>query len=105
MRRRAILFTPLFALACAKKAEKGRFDYGEPQKTYPMRGKVLRLRPADRVASIEHEKIEGWMDAMTMDFPVPGEQEFAKLKEGMTIRATVCTNDLFFWLIDIRPEP
>jgi len=56
------------------------------------------------VASIAHEKIEGWMEAMTMEFPVPGEEDFARLKEGAVIRATVNVNDLNYWLTDIVVE-
>lgn len=107
MRRRAFLSISVGCL-CACQSEKPPsgpgFEYGEAQKRYPMRGEVLRLRPENRIAVVKHEKIEGWMEAMTMEFPVPDAAQYALLKEGMTFRATVCTNDLYFWLVDIRPE-
>lgn len=106
MTRRNILAAcaPLVAAcACANKREPS-FDFGEPKARYSMRGEVLRLRPANRIAVIKHEKIDGWMDAMTMDFPVPDAQQFALLKDRMKIRATVLVNDSYFWLTDIQVE-
>lgn len=101
-RRNVLLFAAVLAGCTAKKEPS--FDYGEPQKKYPMRGEVLRLKPEMRVAVIKHEKIEGWMEAMTMEFPVPSPAEFAKLREGMTITATVEMNDLHYWLANIQPQ-
>ena len=106
MFRRFFLAAALLgAFACTPAQREPAFDFGEPQHKYPMRGEVLRLRPENRIAVIKHEDIDGWMKAMTMDFPVPDPAEFAKLKEGATIRATVLRNDLPYWLIDIQPEP
>lgn len=95
-----------FLLACAKKSKpEPSFDFGEPKQRYMMRGEVLRLRPESRIAVVRHEEIKGWMEAMTMDFPVPDAAQYAKLREGAKIRATVLVNDLNFWLSDIEVEP
>lgn len=104
MRRRSILAAALAAAlgGCSAKRE-AKYDYGEPKKSYQLRGEVLRLKP-DRIATIKHEKIEDWMDAMTMDFPVPDAAEWAKLKEGAKVRATVQTNDLHYWLTGVQVE-
>ncbi|MCS7043675.1 MAG: copper-binding protein [Bryobacteraceae bacterium] len=103
LRRHCLTLLAGFAAACGTKREP-RFDYGEPKQRYQLRGKVLRLRPEARIASIDHEKIEGWMEAMTMEFPVPRPEDFAKLREGATIRATVNVNDLNYWLTDVVVE-
>jgi Cu/Ag efflux protein CusF len=92
----------LVLAGCGGKRE-AKYDYGEAKQSYQLRGEILRLKP-DRIATIRHEKIEGWMEAMTMDFPVPSEAEWAKLKEGAKIRATVHTNDLHYWLTGIQAE-
>ena len=105
MTRRLLL--PALAIllsACAARKKEPRFDYGKPQKTYTLKGVVLRLRQEDRVATIKHEKIEGWMEAMTMDFPVPDQAEFGKLKEDAAFRATVNVNDMHYWLTAITLE-
>ncbi len=92
----------LAASACARHGVS--YDYGEPKHRYQLHGQVLRLRPENRIAVIKHEKIEGWMEAMTMEFPVPDAAQFEKLKEGSWIRATVNVNDMYFWLTDIVVE-
>lgn len=107
MRRRHFLSIgltiPAAITACStKKASK--FEYGEPKQRYVLKGVVLRLRPDNRVAVIQHEKIEGWMEAMTMEFPVPDAAEYAKLKEGARIRSTVCVNDMYYWLTSVTLE-
>jgi protein SCO1/2 len=80
------------------------YDYGEAKQRYKLHGKILRLRPENRIAIIQHEKIEGWMEAMTMDFPVPSLAEYSRLKEGMVIRATVNVNESYFWLSEVVIE-
>lgn len=104
MTRRSWLALPAALLAACSRKKQAEFDYGEAKKRYRVRGVVLRLRPEARVAVVQHEKIEGWMEPMTMEFPVPETAEFAKLKEKATIRATVCVNDLYYWLTGITVE-
>ena len=107
MRRRYFLIAcgtvPAAITGCSTKKE-SKFEYGEPKQRYVLKGVVLRLRPADRVAVVQHEKIDGWMEAMTMEFPVPDAAEYAKLKEGAKFRSTVCVNDLFYWLTSVTLE-
>ena len=75
-----------------------------PVKTYPVRGKVIRLQAAEKIVILDHEAIEGWMGAMTMGFPVRDQRQWDKLKEGQTIRATVYMQDPEFWLGQITVE-
>jgi Cu/Ag efflux protein CusF len=56
------------------------------------------------VAVIKHEVVDGWMEAMTMEFPVRDEAEFSKLAEGKRIKATVEVQDLDYWLTSIEPQ-
>ena len=74
----------------------------EPIRQYRLKGKVVRLVPEHRLAAIQHEEIKGWMEAMTMEFPVRDGSEFAKLKPGLQIEATVNVQDVDYWLSDIR---
>lgn len=99
----AVAGLAVMGAACAKKGE-SRFDYGEPKKKYELKGVVMSLKPEDRVVTVKHEKIGDWMEAMTMDFPVPSAEEFAKLKPGLAIHATVNVNDMYFWLTGIAVE-
>lgn len=105
LNRRNFFFLPaVVAAGCARGNKESKFDFGEPKERYVLEGVILRLNEADRTATIKHQEIKGWMEAMTMEFPVPKKDQFAKLKEGMKIRATVLTNDRFFWLDEINPS-
>ena len=64
---------------------------------------MLFRSPERKTVVIKHENIEGWMEAMTMEFPVRDSAEFAKLSKGERIRATVNVQDLDYWLTEIRP--
>lgn len=77
-----------------------------PPKEYQLTGAVIRLDPQVRTAVIKHENIEGWMEAMTMEFPVRDQKEFEKLAAGKRIRATVyVTEDGDYWLGKIQIQP
>ena len=102
-RRDWLASTALLAGVSCARSERA-YDYGVAKQHYQLHGKILRLRPENRIAVIQHEKIEGWMEAMTMEFPVPSLAEYSKLKEGMVIRATVNVNDDYFWLTGITIE-
>lgn len=71
-------------------------------KTYTVKGEVLRLDPSTHSAVLKHEKIEGWMEAMTMEFVVKDPAEFGKLAVGDRIQATLYVNDLEFYLAGIQ---
>lgn len=84
----------------------GGGDVEQPEEAklevYDMRGEVVRLLPADKIAVVKHEDIKGWMKAMTMEFVVKDEAEFQKLKEGANIEAKVYVQDLDYWIGDIK---
>jgi protein SCO1/2 len=96
----ALLGSCLLVLAACggeKKAE-------APIQKYQLRGEVVRLEPERDIAVIKHDEIDGWMEAMTMEFPVRDKSEFAKLAAGKTIRATVYVQDLDYWIGDIQVQ-
>ncbi|HET8547302.1 MAG TPA: copper-binding protein [Bryobacteraceae bacterium] len=99
MRRRSLVLLPAaLLLACSSRKREA------PAKRYRLRGEVLRLEPERNIAVIKHEAIEGWMEAMTMEFPVRDKAEFAKLAKGRRIRATVNVRDFDYWLSDIHMD-
>ncbi len=76
-----------------------------PPKQYQLKGVVVRLDPQVRTAVIKHGAIEGWMEAMTMEFPVHEAKEFEKLTPGKQITATVFVSDDGFWIGNIQAAP
>ena len=76
----------------------------EQPRQYPLRGYVVRLDPNTNLASIHNEKIEGWMDAMTMQYPVENRTEYLSLHKGKRITATVNVTREGFWLTNVKEQ-
>ena len=64
-----------------------------PVKEYKIVGEILKINPTEQSATIRHEAIEGWMGAMTMDYPIKSKEEMAKLHVGDHIDGTVYVQD------------
>jgi protein SCO1/2 len=69
---------------------------------YELRGKVVQLEAENKAAVIDHEEIEGWMDAMTMRFPVKEQADWDKLAVGAQIEATVFVTTDGFHIGDVK---
>src|SRR6516165_5403061 len=63
------------------------------EKRYTMHGEIKALDPASKTANIAAGKIGDWMEAMTMEYPVKPDADFAKLHVGDHIEATVVVRD------------
>ena len=73
-----------------------------PVKRYELDGVVVSLDPQGHIAKIDAKKIEGYMEAMTMEYPVKDPTEFAALHVGDHIAATVFVQDLNYWIGEIQ---
>jgi Cu/Ag efflux protein CusF len=91
--RRTVLIGLGLLAACAKKVE---------VKRYKLTGDVLSLDPQSHAASIKGDKIDGWMEAMTMEYPVKDVTEFQKLSVGDRITATVFVGESAYSIGEIR---
>lgn len=76
----------------------------EPEKQYPMTGQVKSLDPKVQTATIQHEAIGDWMEAMTMEFPVREKADFERLHPGDKIQATVHIKGVDYWITNIQPQ-
>ena len=70
-----------------------------------MQGEVVALDPAAHLATVKAGKIEGWMDAMTMEYPVKDPQEFSKLRVGDKIQGKVTVQGTDYWISSVNAEP
>src|SRR6266699_639046 len=77
----------------------------KPVAEYQMRGEVVSLDPAGQLATVKHDKIEGWMGAMTMEYPIKDKQEFTKLKVGEKIQAKILVQGTNYWIASVDEEP
>ena len=95
--RRLLLFALALALAgCGAKVA---------EKRYPMQGDVKALDPATKHAMIAAGRIGDWMEAMTMEYSVKPDADFAKLHEGDHIEATVVVQDEKYYVTDVKVVP
>ena len=63
------------------------------KKSYTLRGKVEAVDATAKSLTVNHGKVEGWMDGMTMKYKVNNADVFDKVKAGDTIEATVYDGD------------
>ena len=70
------------------------------KKSYTFHGKVESVDKNGKNISVNNEKIEGWMEAMSMVYPIDDPAILDKLKPGDLITATVYDGD--YSLHDIK---
>ncbi len=88
-----LLVLALLLTACAQKAAEKRYD---------MTGEIKALDPANKIATIDAGQIGDWMEAMTMEYKVKPDSEFAKLKVGEKIQAKVVVTDSGYYVTDVK---
>ena len=95
-----VLIVGLVIASCGKKP-------AGPLKEYTLHGEVVRVDPEHHIAVINGEKVEGWMEKMTMEYPVKEQADLDKLKPGLKIQATVFQrpSDLEFWIGNVTAIP
>jgi Cu/Ag efflux protein CusF len=75
------------------------------KKTFTFRGKIESMDAASKSMSINGEKVEGWMDAMTMKYQVDNADVFKAAKVGDTIEATVYDGDYTLYKVHVvKPD-
>jgi Cu/Ag efflux protein CusF len=97
-------FSPLLFLFLVLLSGCMRNPTPKPVKEYQMRGEITSLDSTNQLATVKHEKIDGWMEAMTMEYPVKDKTEFAKLKVGETIRARILVQDTDYWIATVNAD-
>src|SRR2546423_641537 len=105
--RRAAALAAVFLLlvSCAKSpaAAKPLNETGE--KLYSVKGKILGRDAADNSLRLDHEAIPGFMEAMTMDYPVRGAKVQELPADKSTIMARLHVNDDKVWITDVKRIP
>lgn len=73
------------------------------KKRYTLIGKVESVSVSDGKVTVNHGKVEGWMDAMTMAYPVDKPESLKKIKAGDRIKATVFDGDMSLHNVQVVP--
>ncbi len=71
-------------------------------KRYPLKGRVVSVDLAKGKANIDHEKIPGYMEEMTMPFPIHDREILQTLSPNANVKAELVVNpDQDYWLENI----
>jgi len=90
-----------FSSGCGSSAPTGVETAAELE-VYDIHGEIVRILPDELVVVVKHDEIVGWMNAMTMEFPVADPADINRLSEGDLIDAKVHVRDLDYRLAEIR---
>ncbi|MEP7074763.1 MAG: SCO family protein [Acidobacteriota bacterium] len=96
-----VFFLALIIISCQRSANQ---NVSANAKRFSFKGKVVSVDKGAKKAKIEHGDIPGYMDAMTMDFPIREDWVWDELKPGADIEADLVVDDANaqYWLEKIR---
>ncbi len=92
-----ILFSILLFTACQKSQTQSQ-NASADAKRYAIKGTVVAVDKAKKKATIKHEEIPGYMDAMTMDFPIREDWVWEDLTAGADVFAELVVDADGYWL-------
>jgi protein SCO1/2 len=100
--RCALLLVAGVLLLTACDSGKSRVSHAAAEKVYTMRGVIKARDPRQSTITVDHEAIPGFMEAMTMDYPVRGTAIDRLPPVGSAITARLHVTDDAFWLTDVQ---
>ena len=101
MKRIAMAGAMLCLLLSCGYAEQNKNAAPAGKKEYVFKGKVEKIDLANKTFTVNGQKVEGWMDAMTMSYAPDKEDVLKKVKVGDQITAKVYDGD-FRTLHDVQ---
>ena len=75
------------------------------KKTYVFKGTVEDVDANAKKLTVKNEKIEGWMDAMSMKYELDNPDVLKQLKAGDRIEATVYDGDYKLYKVHKADQP
>ena len=102
--RGVILFLLLILTFSACKSVANSNQGSSTSKRFPFKGKIISVDKAAKKATIDHEAVAGYMEAMTMDFPIHADWVWDDLTPGSEIKAELVVDSTAkdgFWLENI----
>ena len=95
----------LLLAACARErpAPKRLSEPGE--KIYALKGTIVARDAGDNTLRVNHQAIPGFMEAMTMDYPVRGAAVAALPPDKTAVVATLHVHDDSVWITDVKRTP
>lgn len=97
-----VLLVTLFVAGCKPQDTAPDKSAAGDRSTYAVRGVIQKIPDDLRHPTIKHEKISGYMAAMTMDFTLKNTNELAGLKPGDEITFTLVVTDDDDWIENLK---
>jgi len=73
-----------------------------PERRFDLKGKVVAVDQGEKQVTLAHEKIPGFMDAMTMPFNVGDDWAMSVLAPGQEVEATLVVQEDRSWIENLR---
>lgn len=109
MRYLILFLSAIFLFAACKTSQSQNQNASAEAKRYNLKGKIVAVDKAKKKATVAHEEIPGYMDAMTMDFPIKDDWVWDDLTKDAEIRAELVVDKDGYWLenlgILMAPNP
>lgn len=103
--KRALLAIALILAAACSESEKEKPLSEDGEKLYDIRGKILSRDTSDNTLRVDHERIEGFMEAMVMDYSVRGAKVADLPPDNARFSAKLHVTDNGYWLTDVKAAP
>jgi len=93
----------LLLATCRKHDDKPLSVPGE--KLYTVEGRIVGRDVAGNLLRVDHKAIPGFMEAMTMDYPVRGARVQSLPSDASRVTARLHVTDTAYWLTDVKQVP
>lgn len=101
----SVLLVASVSMSCrdpVKPEPAAKTDVASSERRFPAKGVVLEVAREGKKVKIAHEKIPGYMEAMTMTFAVKDERELAGLQAGDSIAFRLIVTKEDGWIDQIQ---
>ncbi|MGH9948948.1 MAG: SCO family protein [Pyrinomonadaceae bacterium] len=101
MKYALLMMIAAFAFSSCQSGGAANSNSPSTAKRYTLKGKIVSVDKVAKKAKIDHEDIPGFMEAMTMDFPIHEDWVWDELQPGAEIRAELVVDNSAkepFWL-------
>jgi protein SCO1/2 len=107
MRRSAAfaLIVVLLLASCGDRGKKEKPLSVPGEKLYTLKGVITGRDASDNAVRVNHEAIPGYMEAMTMDYPVRGAAVQSLPSDNSRVTAKLHVTDTAYWLTDVKQVP
>ena len=105
MRKLALAAAMLCLVACAKQKPAVRPLSEQGETIHLVKGTIVGRDAADNTLRVDHEQIPGYMEAMTMDYPVRGVAVASLPPDTSRVEAKLHVSEERVWLTDVRKTP